>query len=176
MKLRSAQMTALLAFLLVGMVMPQMARAQLQEIRQTVFGMDCAPCAYAMEKSLGQVEGVETVSVSLNTGIAAIELRATNDVTYGTIRKVVADGGFAAKDATLKARGTVRRVEGRWILETPAGEQFVLQSDDETVSGKGRLKDLKPDQRVAVTGQIPASPETGAKRWTLRVQRVRPAA
>lgn len=168
-------MTALLALLLVGMAMPQAARAQLQEIRQTVFGMDCAPCAYAMEKSLGQVEGVETVSVSLNTGIVTIELRETNDVTYAAIRKIVANGGFAAKGATLNVRGTVRRAEGQWLLETPTGEQFVLTTGDASGAAKVDLQTLESSKRVTVIGQIPTSSETEEKRWTLRAQRIGPA-
>jgi copper chaperone CopZ len=176
MKTIVSRISVVLAFLLAGAARPGPAQAQLQKIQQTVFGMDCAPCAHAMEQSLGVMEGVETVSVSLNEGVAAIDLNETNGVVYADVRKVVSNGGFAAKKATLKARGTVRREEDQWILETPAGEQFVLKTDVKSDSENVDLQHLEPSRRATVTGRIPASPETGDKRWTLRVRSVRTAA
>lgn len=171
-----SRLSALLVLGLAGGGLLHPTQAQLQKIEQTVFGMDCAPCAHAMEQSLGAMEGVETVSVSLNDGLATIELTDTNSVAYTGIRKTVNNGGFSPRDATLEVRGTVQQEKGQWILKTPAGEEYVLQPGQEGTSGKSSLQDLEPHQRVTVTGQIPESPETIGERWMVRVAGVQPAA
>lgn len=170
-----SRLSVLLVLVLAGGGLFQPTQAQLQKIEQTVFGMDCAPCAHAMEQSLGAMEGVETVTVRLNDGLATIELTETNSVAYRGVRTTVSDGGFAAKKALLEAKGTLRRTDDGWILETPVGEQFVLQEDDQTASGEGGLQDLKPNQQVTVTGRIPSSSESGDTRWPLHVQQVHSA-
>ena len=170
-----ARTSALLVLLLAGGGLFQPAQAQLQKIEQTIFGMDCAPCAHAMEQSIGSMKGVKTVSVTLNDGRASIDLSNTNEVTYRDIRKAISNGGFSAKKATLEAQGTLRQKGDQWILETPAGEQFVLRPGKKASSGEDRLQDLKPDRQVIVTGQIPASLNTKDTLWPLHIQRVRSA-
>lgn len=170
-----SRMPILLVLLLAGGSLFQPAQAQLEKIQQTVFGMDCAPCAHAMEQSLGSMEGVEAVSVSLNDGLATIDLAKANRIDYREVRKTVENGGFSPRDATLKVQGTARQEEGQWILTTPTGEEYLLRSSDESTSNEPGLQDLTPDQQVTVTGQIPGSPENGDKRWTMRVRRVQPA-
>ena len=170
-----ARMSALLVLVLAVWGLFQPAQAQLQKIEQTVFGMDCAPCAHAMEQGIGSMEGVEAVSVNLNDGLATIDLSNTNEVAYRDIRKAISNGGFSAKKATLEAQGMLRQKGDQWILETPAGEQFVLRPGKKASSGEDRLQDLKPDRQVIVTGQIPASLNTKDTLWPLRVQRVRSA-
>lgn len=154
-------------------LMPIEAQAQLQTVEQTVFGMDCAPCAHAMEQSLGSMKGVDSVSVSLNDGVASIHLAGTNTVAYREIRKTVSNGGFAAKEAILTVRGTVRQKGKRWILKTPAGERFVLESADDAGSAENPLEDLKPNQKVTVTGRVTAS-DSEQGRWPMKVQNIRP--
>jgi len=174
MKTLGSRLLVALAFLLAGAAVPESTRAQLQKIQQTVFGMDCAPCAHAMERGLGSMEGVETVSVSLNEGLAALTLAKTNSIAYEDIRTTVSNGGFAAKKATLTVRGTVRHVGDRWVLDTPAGDQFVLRTGGETNATAADLQRLKPDQQVTVTGRVPASSEAKKGRWPVRVQRIQP--
>jgi cation transport ATPase len=167
---------AVLAFGFGGAALPNAVQAQLQTVDQTVFGMDCAPCAHAMEQSLGSMEGVETVSVHLNDGVAALDLTETNTVAYREILEAVSNGGFSAREATLTVQGTVRRTGGHWVLETPAGEQFVLKTDGSTGAKPSALQDLAPSRRVIVTGRVSASSETEDGRWPVEVQEVRSAA
>jgi copper chaperone CopZ len=170
-----SRLPALLVLVLACGGLFQPAQAQLQKIQQTVFGMDCAPCAHAMEQSLGSMEGVETVSVSLNDGLATVDLAKANRIDYRGVRKTVENGGFSPREATLKVQGTARQEEGQWILKTPTGEEYALQPGQEGASNEQGLQDLKPNQQVTVTGQIPASPSTEDALWPLRVQQVRSA-
>nr|WP_259079387.1 heavy metal-associated domain-containing protein [Salinibacter ruber] len=137
--------------------------------------MDCAPCAHAMEQSLGSMEGVETVSVSLNDGLATVDLAKANRIDYRGVRETVENGGFSPREATLKVQGTARQEEGQWILKTPTGEKYALLPGQEGASNEQEFQELKPNQQVTVTGQIPASLSTEDALWPLRVQQVRSA-
>ena len=55
--------------------------AQLVKVDQEVFGMDCAPCAYGLERGLKKMDGLERVKVSLNDGKAYLTLAPNNELT-----------------------------------------------------------------------------------------------
>jgi len=173
MKPSISRITTLLGVLLVGAGLVRPAQAQLQNIQQTVFGMDCAPCAHAMERSLGTVEGVESVSVSLNDGLATVDLANKNRVDYRTVREKVENGGFSPREVTLKVRGTARQGGDQWILMTPTGEEYTLLPGEDGMSSESGLHDLESDQQVTVTGQIPGSVDLKDGPWPLHVQQLR---
>lgn len=77
------------------------ARAELLKLEQKVYGMDCAPCAYGLEKSLKKLPGIKDVSVSLNKGTATIELKPGNKVTVAEIKDVVRKNGFTLKETKI---------------------------------------------------------------------------
>ena len=43
---------------------------QITKVDQEVYGMDCAPCAYGLERGLKKMDGLQEVRVSLNDGKA----------------------------------------------------------------------------------------------------------
>lgn len=153
-----------------GLLIPTSTQAQLQEVQQTVFGMDCAPCAHAMETRLGTLEGVSDVSVSLNEGLATIELEADNTVTLGAIREAVVRAGFSAEGATIRLTGVLKEEDGQRVLATSAGETYVLDvtGDDVSVEGTDNGK------RVAVIGRVPAGAHAAEAGWNMQVEHVEP--
>lgn len=155
------RLSSLLALLLV----PDPARAQIQEVRQTVFGMDCAPCAYALERRLGGLDGVEGVTVSLNEGKAVVRLAAENRAALSDIREAVREAGFDPRGTTLRVAGTLRQEGGRWVVMTPSGERFHVES---AAGGAARaaLRE-RAGRRVVVTGQVPGG-EPSEAGWSLR--------
>ena len=121
--------------LMVGLflLLPLGAQAQLSEVKQTVFGMDCAPCAYGLEKRIQKMDGIESVSVSLNDGVLNATLKQNNVLTLKAIRQAVEESGFKAKEATISASGTIIKNEsGNYILETNAGERFMLKAENKS--------------------------------------------
>ena len=56
-------------------------------------GMSCASCVARIERSLGKVEGVQSVSVNLTTERADIQASSSVD------RKALADAGYPARAA-----------------------------------------------------------------------------
>ena len=57
------------------------AIGQLIKVDQEVFGMDCAPCAYGLERGLKKMDGLQSVKVSLNDGKAYLKLAVDNDLS-----------------------------------------------------------------------------------------------
>ena len=156
---------AFAVLLFAGFTMASMpAQAQLLEVKQTVFGMDCAPCAYGLEKRLKKIDGTTKAQVSLNEGLAAIDLAAKNTVQLGTIREAIRESGFSAEESTIQATGTLKQNAGRWVFEIGNGERFVLEKRAE---GDPIYQDLKPG-RATITGLVPKGEAN--ERGTYRLQ------
>lgn len=81
-----------------------LALADLVEVKQTVYGMDCAPCAYSVQKNLEKLEGVESAKVNLNTGVVDVKLVPGSGVTVAKIQQVIKDAGFTPKQAETVER------------------------------------------------------------------------
>lgn len=151
----------LMGFLLTAAgLLPTAADAQLQEVRQTVYGMDCAPCAYAQENRLKALDGVQQATVSLNEGVAILRLSPENEITLEQIRKAVRKSGFSPQEAVLTLQGTLSQEHGRWILTTPAQKRYRLAEPGEITSASG--------DAVTVTGTVSSGekPDSG---WALQV-------
>lgn len=131
------------------------APAGLIEVTQTIWGMDCAPCAYGMEKGLKKLEGVKRVKVSLNKGNAILELASDNKLALTDIRRVVRDGGFTPKAATVKVSGTLKSKGDELRLEV--GEvSYTLEPSDKATDVWQRLHKAGAGATVTVIGDTPA--------------------
>ena len=86
------------------------SEAQIQKVDQEVYGMDCAPCAYGLERGLKKMDGLQNVRVSLNDGKAYLELATENKLTLQGIQEEVKQNGFSAKKAQITISGTVKTV------------------------------------------------------------------
>lgn len=108
-KTRSRTIQAIIAsaFLLPMMTTTSAQAEGLMEVEQSVFGMDCAPCAYGIERSLSKIPGVDKVRVSLNQGKVSLVLVPGNRVTIQQIRTRIRDGGFTSKQAYVRAVGKI---------------------------------------------------------------------
>lgn len=87
--------------------------------KQVIFGMDCAPCAYGIEKGLKGLPGVQSVTVSLNNGYAEVSLASDSKTSLADIREVIRKNGFTPKDAQVQLEGTLQLSPPR--LVTPTG-------------------------------------------------------
>lgn len=125
--------------------------AQILELKQTVYGMDCAPCAHGLENRISNLEGVESATVSLNNSLLQAKLKTGNKLTLSKIMKSVEDSGFQPKEAELKVEGTIQKKGDSFILETSSGEQFLLTAKEGAQIVQW-VEDEFP-QQVIVTGK-----------------------
>lgn len=130
------------------------ATAGLIEVDQTIWGMDCAPCAYSMQKGLKKLEGVKKVKVSLNKGDAVIQFAPDNHVTLAEIQQRVRDSGFTAKDATVKVSGTLRK-EGEQLRLHVGETNYALKPSEKAKDAWRRLQNAGTGATVTVVGDTP---------------------
>lgn len=128
------------------------------EVEQTVFGMDCAPCAYGVERSLSRLPGVETVNVRLNQGKVFLTLAPGNRVTIEQLRARIRDNGFTPKEAYIRAVGRLIFREDR--MELVIAPATVLRLTSETERGLlwDKLKKAEPGATAEIAGRIAQDP------------------
>lgn len=115
------------------------SNAQIQKVDQEVFGMDCAPCAYGLERGLKKMEGLQNVRVSLNDGKAYLKLSENNSLSLREIQEEVKKNGFSAKKAEVVIEGKLINENGGFELETGTETYSVVNSSSGDLNSK-----LKP--------------------------------
>lgn len=146
------------AALTLGLTSPA-AFAELRKVEQTVYGMDCAPCAYGVEKNIKKLDGVQEVTVSLNEGNAVVELAKDNKVSIGAIRQAISDGGFTPKEAHVEVAGTLARKDGKLQLVTEDGTRYDLTSaekaEKKAEKAWDKLRDAEEGTKLVLEGLVP---------------------
>lgn len=121
------------------------------KVEQSVFGMDCAPCAYGLQKGLTKLPGATKVDVSLNEGKATIEFAPDAPTTFSQVHAVIVNGGFTPKDAVVTVAGRITTEGGQLFLVVNADERYRLVFPQATAAA-----DLKAGTSVTVQGGIQA--------------------
>lgn len=80
----------------------------LRHVKQSIYGMDCAPCAYGLDKAMRALPGIESVKISLNEGYADLVFAGNATVGLHAIRTIARDNGFTPKDAQVVIEGTLQ--------------------------------------------------------------------
>jgi len=65
-----------------------------------------------------KVDGVQNVRVSLNDGLTILDLKPGNTVTLVKLRQIIKSNGFVSKDATVLARGSVKKPQSFVVAGT----------------------------------------------------------
>ncbi len=116
-----------------------------------------------------KVPGVETARVSLNDGLTILDLRAGNNVTIRSLRKIIKDSGFVSKEALVVAVGTVA-VRGSDLVLSVAGtqEQCVVVADTERTAYDNlrRQAERGAVPNVEITGTVTDATQTPRLRVT----------
>ena len=123
-----------------------------------------------MSVALKGVNGVESVDVSLNRGLATVTLKPGNTVTFEQLQHAITKNGFTTKQSTVLVSGAVLSNNGKMVLRVSgSNEQFDLvpQSQQAQPSNVNQLSG-KP---VNVEGVIPETPK-GKKPETIEFRSI----
>lgn len=150
------KLNGLILFLTAGLIFSSFAHATgLIEVKQTVFGMDCSPCAHGVEKGLEKLEGVKDVTVSLNDGYAAVTLAPDNSITLEKIQQVVRENGFTPKDATVVVSGTVAHTtDHQLVLTTDSSQEYPLNAAPDNSAAWQTLQALPVGTTVEIKAHL----------------------
>ena len=81
-----------------------------------------------MSVALKKVDGVESVSVSLEKATADIRLKPGNAVTLPQLRQIIRQSGYPTKDAQVEARGVFTERNAKPALDLQNGSVLELSS------------------------------------------------
>ncbi len=130
-----------------------------------------------MSVALKKIEGVDSVAVSLNEGLAKIRLKPGNSVRLDQIRQKVEDNGFTPKEATVVARGQVVSAGGKQQLRLLGTNETYELSVDRQAGKLGEEIKSQAGKTVMVEGVAPpAHPPKGKAERVIQVKAIRPAA
>ena len=105
-----------------------------------------------MRVSLRAVPGIDSVTVSLEKGLAAVKMKPGNTTTLKQLNEAIAKNGFTMKDSRAVVAGTVAVTNGGATL-TVSGSNDLLQLVSESASGSSASTMV--GKTVVVEGTIP---------------------
>ena len=87
-------------------------------------------CAHVVNVALKKVDGVESVEVSLNKGLAIVKMKPGNKITVPQLWQLIHSKGYTPKATTVLVRGELMGIPGHAQLKVPeTGEVIGLAVD-----------------------------------------------
>ena len=125
-----------------------------------------------MRVAVSKIEGVTSATVSLNEGMTTVQFASSNSVRIEQIREAIRSNGFTPKDAEIRVAGVLIHRGDTLLLAVPGAEESFLLQDSMALQGQvSALRRLPPNERITVTGQVPASDGRSANTsWVLLVR------
>jgi len=116
--------------------------------------------------ALKNINGVDSVDVSLSKGLAVATFKPGNTVRYEQLLRAIEKNGFTIKGSKLIVGGVTERGEGgTWLRVSGSSERLRLAPAD------ARAPAIAPGKNVEVTGTVPEVPN-GKTPDVLRYQTV----
>ena len=105
-----------------------------------------------MRVALKGVNGVDSVDVSLNKGLATVTLKDGNTVTMKQLQAAITRNGYSTKQSTVTAIGQLSLKDNRWRLRVSGtNEEFLL-----TPEGNAKLPESSLVGKVVIAvGTMP---------------------
>jgi copper chaperone CopZ len=116
-------------------------------------------CAHAVRVALKGVNGVDSVDVSLNKGLATVTLKPGNTVTIEQLQHAITKNGFTTKQSTVVVTGTLLSDDHKVTLRVSgSSELFELVPENHQQANTSDIKRLS-GRAVTVDGIIPETPK-----------------
>lgn len=127
-------------------------------------------CAHAVRVAVRKIDGVDSVRVSLNEGLATIRFKPDSRVGVEQVREAIRRNGFTPKGADITIRGRLVEQGGALALQVvPADRPYSLVAGSEA-DVLGRMRRTAVGRVVVVYGGV-AETRRGAAVDTIQVRR-----
>jgi copper chaperone CopZ len=134
------------------------ASAEFRRIEITIHGMDCATCAHAVRVAALKIDGVETVTISLQRAVADIRMREGNRVTIEQIRQMVRRSGFTPREASVTVIGSAVERGGAPAIAVSGIDQVLIvnvqRSDAAALKAVEDARRAAPSVESEITGTL----------------------
>lgn len=108
-----------------------------------------------MRVAFKNINGVESVDVSLNKGLATVALKDGNTVTMKQLRDAISKNAFSTKESEIVAIGQLNFKDGVWSLRiTGPNEDYTLAPGHDAQPPSAGLA----GKIVTVSGTVVAAP------------------
>ena len=132
-----------------------------------------------MRVAVRKIDGVDSVEVSLDRGVASITFRPGNRVGVEQVRGAIRSNGFTPKEADVRVQGVLTEQNGVLVLTVPGEDRaFRLVDDPQAAGVTARLRGAALGKAVVVDGTIAESKKEkarGASPATVAVRSFSPA-
>lgn len=129
-------------------------------------------CAHVVDVALRKVQGVDSVEVSLNKGLATVKLKPGNTVSIPQLWQLLHDKGYTPKATTVSVRGELAETQGHPVLKVTGTKDTLMLAADPKNSAPYSEASEKSRQSVTVEGvMVPGKDLKSAT--PLQVQQVR---
>ena len=115
-----------------------------------------------MRVALKGVNGVDTVEVSLNKGLATVNLKDGNTVTMKQLRDAIIKNGFTTKSSNVVVSGAVRDQGGLLLRASGSNEEFSLVPEGTATLDRSLIGKL-----AAIEGVVPEAASDNSPRQLL---------
>ncbi len=113
------------------MLFPLAAWAQVQQVSLRVDGLACPFCAYGLEKKVSKLAGyqADSYTVKINDGVVSFRWRRDQPLDLAAVERAVDKAGFTLRGVTGRVVGTLEKTEDEYMLRSlgPIDLRFVLQ-------------------------------------------------
>ena len=113
------------------------------------------------------VNGVVSVDVSLEKGLAAVKLKPGNSVTLKQLQRAITNNGFTMKESKIVAAGKLVRESDTLKLEVSGSNEILILVPESSLAAR---PDLTP---VVVEGTVPEA-KKGNVPDTIRYRSINP--
>src|SRR5690625_8011543 len=99
--------TFIFSILLIGVfvfIPDERSNAQILELDQKIFGMDCAPCAKGVENGMKRLNGVQNAELDLNSGEARLVFYGSLDTYLQQLQLSIIDGWYYPIKASINIK------------------------------------------------------------------------
>ena len=115
-------------------------------------------CAHAVRVALKGVNGVGSVDVSLNKGLATVTLKPGNTVTIEQLQHAITKNGFTTKQSTVVVTGTLLLDDHKETLRVSGSNELFDLVPENQQANTSNMKRLS-GRAVTVEGIIPETPK-----------------
>ncbi len=125
-----------------------------------------------MSVAVKKIDGVQSVTVSLNKGLVTIDLAPGNHLTLPQLRKVITSNGFSPKEATVVVDGSLENRSGTPTLHVDGTDElFALVGAPTAASVYEDVKRLTPERAQVELGGRIDPPKAGEQLAVTSVKR-----
>jgi copper chaperone CopZ len=115
------------------------AKAQFTNVQIRVDGLTCSACSYATQKSLLELDFVDSVKMDLNSNLATVTFKPSKKIDIGQLSQKVVDAGFSVGSLTATYIFSSLPVAGNTCFDYMGDVYHFVNAKEQTLNGPASI-------------------------------------